>query len=67
MTPQLIKQHWPYWVNVAAADDQQAREIWLTTNLGQFGNHWYAVFYHNSTEYYFQHHKDATIFTLRWS
>jgi hypothetical protein len=67
MTPQPIKQRWPYWVDVTAADDQQTRETWLQQNLGEFKDRWYSVYRHNGTKYFFLDHKDAVLFLLRWS
>jgi hypothetical protein len=42
-------------------------ETWLSKQVGISKQHWYAVYGHNITNFYFKNGTDATMFALKWS
>ena len=66
----LKKELWPHCVNLDV-DDTGIKidnvEIWLGNHLGSFKDQWNAVYYYNSTNFYFKEGKDATLFALKFS
>lgn len=63
----LKKQSWPYRVRRYSGDQIDQLEIWLGENMGCFKESWNVVYGAQCTDYYFRHHSDAVLFTLRWS
>ena len=65
----LKRTSWPHKITVGIVKDPDpdAVETWLGQNVGQFREHWNAVYYHAHTDYYFRNGQDAILFALRWT
>ena len=66
----LKKELWPYRVNLDVDDTRieiDSVELWLKDTCGEFRDGWNAVYFSNSTDFYFRSESDATLFALRWT
>jgi hypothetical protein len=72
MTQQLKHGPWPHCVSIDLVpthgnDSMFDVETWLSKQVGISKQHWYAVYGHNITNFYFKNGTDATMFALKWS
>lgn len=61
----LKKMIWPEMVTINEINGDI--ESWLVVNVGLFKKDWYAVYFHDKTDYYFKQGSDAAFFVLRWT
>lgn len=61
----LKKELWPICVSYHEYSESEI-ENWLNANVGSWKDKWIAIYFSNSTDYYFRNEQDATLFSLRW-